>query len=185
MLHNSSHWLGNCCGPFMALAHSLEKSASIFYTQNLHFLWKFSFTTTHIAAPSELTGMTETSGPSDEEKDWMKMALNSTRKQKPNDTTGNYCYLTGYISLLKRQGSHFHWRKEALAVLWIQEIFCIFHVSFHTRFKWNVATSHTMLEFKLELWLYFRQSLSQISYLYLISAAFCVFLIVPRSHPLR
>lgn len=93
MLHNSSHWLGSCCGPFVALAHSLEKSTSIFYIQNLHFVWKFYFTTTHIAASSELTGMTETSEPSDEEKDWMKITLNSTRKQTPNDTTGNYCYL--------------------------------------------------------------------------------------------
>jgi len=55
----------------MVLAHSLEKSTSIFYTQNLHFLWKFNFTTTHIAASSELTGKTEISGPSDKEKDWI------------------------------------------------------------------------------------------------------------------
>lgn len=171
MLHNSRHWLGSCCGPFVTLAHSLEKST--FYLQNLHFIWKFDFTSTHIAASSELTGMTETSEPSDEEKDWMKMALNSTRKQKPNDTTGNYCHLTGYISLLKTQGDHFYWRKEAQAVLWIQEIFCIYHVSFHTKFKWNVTSGHTILDFKLESWLYFRQSLSQVLYLCLISAAFC------------
>lgn len=41
-----------------------------------------------------------------------------------------------------------------------------------------------MLDFKLESWLYFRQSLSWISYFCLISATFCIFLIVPRSHPL-